>query len=504
MNICPRIPAEFQVGYMADEKANRPKATIFYSWQSDLPNATNRGFILRALEDAIKVLHVDDSVAVEPVLDRDTQGQSGSPNIAETIFRKIDQAAVFVADASMIGTAGEYHRPTPNPNVLVELGYGLKTLGGERVLLVVNAAFGKVELLPFDLRMRRVLSYNMPVEGQRGDERRALQRSLEDALKATLAAAQPPAPPVRSFAALAMDAVEQQAPNQSAVVRRYMEWLTAQVTDLTPHFEHPESSEFDDLLVAAIDASNDLVADFGAFAQRVAEMGAADAARAVYEGFSGVVQLYNKPQGFSGSFLQIEFDLAKFLGHELFVTFFTHLVREECWDIVSDLLDRGIFVANPSDGRPRALPFTTISQYVELFDVRNRRLNLRRISLHADLVNQRHSAGRIGDTAPMGDFVAADLFLNLRAAAAAGPSSHGFDWRPWSLLYLRHAPRFVYNATLRQEAEKLLRPLRLSDIDALRALLAQRLPQQSTFYGRDGWFWHNPLADFNPQSVGMT
>jgi hypothetical protein len=120
---------------MTDSNEARLKAIIFYSWQSDLPNATNRGFIQRALEDAIKVLHVDDAVAVEPVFDRDTQGQSGSPNIAETIFRKIDGATVFVADVSIIGPAGESHRPTPNPNVLVELGYALKTLGGERVIL---------------------------------------------------------------------------------------------------------------------------------------------------------------------------------------------------------------------------------------------------------------------------------------------------------------------------------------------------------------------------------
>jgi hypothetical protein len=111
-----------RVGPMIEENANKPKATIFYSWQSDLPNATNRGFIQRALDDAVKVLDVDDSVTVEPVLDRDTQGQSGSPNIADTIFRKIDQAAVFVADVSIIGTAGDQRRPIPNPNVVVELG----------------------------------------------------------------------------------------------------------------------------------------------------------------------------------------------------------------------------------------------------------------------------------------------------------------------------------------------------------------------------------------------
>src|SRR5215213_9459334 len=138
---------------MSEASSSKPKATVFYAWQSDLPNPTNRGFIQQALEDAIKALRVDGSVEVEPVLDRDTQGQSGSPNIAETIFRKIDEAAVFVGDVSLIGSVGENERRTPNPNVLVELGYALKALRHERVIIVVNTAFGKEELLPFDLRM---------------------------------------------------------------------------------------------------------------------------------------------------------------------------------------------------------------------------------------------------------------------------------------------------------------------------------------------------------------
>src|SRR5438876_9492524 len=97
------------------------QATLFYSWQSDLPNATNRSLILDALERAAKRIRTDDSVTVEPVLDRDTQNVPGAPDIAHTIFQKIEKAAAFVADVSIINAG--IGRPTPNPNVLIELGY---------------------------------------------------------------------------------------------------------------------------------------------------------------------------------------------------------------------------------------------------------------------------------------------------------------------------------------------------------------------------------------------
>ena len=47
---------------------------VFYSWQSDLPNRTNRSFIQQALENIAKSIRADDSIDVEPVIDRDTQG----------------------------------------------------------------------------------------------------------------------------------------------------------------------------------------------------------------------------------------------------------------------------------------------------------------------------------------------------------------------------------------------------------------------------------------------
>src|SRR5258708_32648261 len=104
------------------------RSLVFYSWQFDLPNATNRGFILKALENAAKAIRDDDSIEVEPVIDRDTDGVPGSPDIASTIFGKIDQAQVFVCDISIINSDALYQdatgqnvaaRPTPNPNVLI-------------------------------------------------------------------------------------------------------------------------------------------------------------------------------------------------------------------------------------------------------------------------------------------------------------------------------------------------------------------------------------------------
>ena len=160
-------------------------ARIFYSWQSDIKAAACRTLIEDALELAIKQLAADDAVEVVPVIDRDTLGVPGSPDIGATIFSKIDSASVIVADVTIVGKVGE--RATPNPNVLVELGYALRALGGPNVLLVQNTAFGGPELLPFDLRQKRVAKYFSPLEAtERAPERKQLAAAFKDALTTIL------------------------------------------------------------------------------------------------------------------------------------------------------------------------------------------------------------------------------------------------------------------------------------------------------------------------------
>lgn len=159
------------------------KRKIFYSWQSDLPNKTNRGFIDSALRRAITAIGRDETAALEPVIDRDTQGIAGSPDIASSIFAKIASADIFVADVSIVNKDG---RPSPNPNVLFELGFAVAELGWENVILVMNAAFGDPASLPFDLRGRRVIIYTVLPDDDKAETRGLLQGRLEAEIRAEL------------------------------------------------------------------------------------------------------------------------------------------------------------------------------------------------------------------------------------------------------------------------------------------------------------------------------
>lgn len=149
---------------------------IFYSWQSDLPNSETRGFIQSCIDAAAKALR--DTVYIEA--DRDTKGEYGTPDISETIFSKIDDCDIFVADVSIVNKyesknpEDEGVRFTPNPNVLVELGYAATVVGWENIICLFDSDYGVPKDLPFDIDHRRVTCYSLK-ENKKADERKRIR-----------------------------------------------------------------------------------------------------------------------------------------------------------------------------------------------------------------------------------------------------------------------------------------------------------------------------------------
>jgi hypothetical protein len=177
--------------------------SIFFSWQADSPTRVGRNFLRRVLDDVrddiASDLTIDEAVR-DVAIDQDTQGVAGHPPIVDTIFRKIDAAAVSVADLTFTGKRMD-GRPTPNPNVLIEYGWALKVLTYERVICVMNTAYGEPAEtnLPFNLRhVRRPICYSLPDNAPssvRTAERRQLTTQLKRAIRASLAAVPAVAPP---------------------------------------------------------------------------------------------------------------------------------------------------------------------------------------------------------------------------------------------------------------------------------------------------------------------
>jgi len=170
------------------------ECSIFYSWQTDSPSRCNRAFIRSVIDAAVAKLGQDVGVEDSPRVESGMEGVAGTPEVAAVIFEKIKKSAVFVGDVTLVGTArrssdGEEKR-TPNPNVLLEMGFAAGVLGWERIICVMNEHFGTRQDLPFDVRNRRFpINYTLSPDNMAGEVRTKadLTKCIRGAIQVVLA-----------------------------------------------------------------------------------------------------------------------------------------------------------------------------------------------------------------------------------------------------------------------------------------------------------------------------
>ena len=141
-----------------------------------------------------------------------------------------------------------------------------------------------------------------------------------------------------------------------------------------------------------------------------------------------------RPEGVT-SWQEWDFDNFKFIIHELFLYAVAILIKLERFQQAAMLLSQRYYVPGNSDyGRDVMVSFSIFRQYMKSLEYRNKRLNLRRLSLRADLLKKRCQTTGI-------DFrylMQADFVLFIRGELY---SEGLFDrWWPETLLYLGHFP----------------------------------------------------------------
>ncbi|UOQ65712.1 hypothetical protein [Hymenobacter volaticus] len=182
--------------------------TIFYSWQSTTSTKYNRNFIQNCIEKAIKRLEkLADFRGVYFSIQDGVRGVPGTPPVAATIMdERIPKCDIFIADISVVnalpkvGWLGSIARkltkvstkPLQNVNVFFEYGAAQQALGYEKIICILNTAYGSPndnpDNIPFDVRHSKFpieYKYSEQDAGEREVAQKKLVDDLFSALKAT-------------------------------------------------------------------------------------------------------------------------------------------------------------------------------------------------------------------------------------------------------------------------------------------------------------------------------
>lgn len=149
--------------------------TVFFAWQADIERRVSKNFVKKALDKAIRKTNLDLMPYEAMRSSQDTEGVPGSPDVAQTIFAKIEASTAFLCDITTVYRNSR--RALPNPNVMIEYGWAMAKLGDQRIIMVFNEAYGDgLTDRPFDMVHKRgPITYNLPA----GSDEQTKQSELE-------------------------------------------------------------------------------------------------------------------------------------------------------------------------------------------------------------------------------------------------------------------------------------------------------------------------------------
>lgn len=166
-----------------------------------------------------------------------------------------------------------------------------------------------------------------------------------------------------------------------------------------------------------------------------------------------------------------DFDVFKFIIHELFLNTISVLLKFEKFNNVASLLSQKYYV--PSNVLTGVVmnSFTVFRQHLKSFEYRNDRLSLRRLSLRADLLKQRtENSGLDFQYLMQADFILYIYFqLNISDA-------FGYGWWPETLLFMGrsyNAMEIFARAQSKTYFDKMKIILNIETIEELKALITE-------------------------------
>ena len=263
--------------------------------------------------------------------------------------------------------------------------------------------------------------------------------------------------------------------------------------------------ELDEQLVQAINASLGMVIEFARLAKIVAEKKVDEAAEAIYEGFADILNLYTTPPGEqrknNDPFVH---DLARFLGHELFVIFVSFMIQNNRWKLIAKLLDEDLYARVHDFSYPEFVSYTALCEPVALLFDRRNRLKLLDKSLQGNLLLDRHTTGDLANLVPIEKFMEADYFLFLRDVLKPATLPNWICWRAWSTVYMEHPARFIRESIRQELAQQLALALGLPDVPTLKNRFTERggsLTEMWTYGFNTPWFDPN-VQRFDLSAIG--
>jgi len=384
-------------------------------------------------------------------------------------------------------------RPTPNPNVLVELGYALKHLGENRIILLFNSAYGAAHNLPFDLSQMARIEYNRK-EGDRNKRKKTnelaidLERSIKSILEGHIKI---------NLIDETVQAIDSGAPNRLKLLENYTKVLYNNLDSSNSTLNETSPDYYSDLL-STIEDTSPLINDFIKLAESISLSDDSDACEILVESFRNLADRCSFPANTSGSWSDSQFWYFRVISKLLWTTFVASLLKRRRWELIKYAMDHNY--------RHQNAPFEELEGKLFAY-IGCQHVGLTSQALEMVLSNIYQSDSPV----TIDEYVAADFFLCLRGRVIEEGKVSFLTWDAPSYLLMTKLPPFLDHIRSATNAQTIATLMNYSDVTRLREEYLKRRELLTNHFRQEqlrksqGPTWikvNRVLENYQPEDIG--
>jgi len=226
----------------------------------------------------------------------------------------------------------------------------------------------------------------------------------------------------------AIDAVKYGKNHWQGALNDYFQVFSTNLERFRIEYDGNQSDAFDDKVIESIEMFSPFRDEAVTLILTIAQyIDSPESSQVLYRFFEDIIPYMYKPQN-KTSWHNEDFDNYRFIVHELFLYAIASLIKFERFKTVAYLLEQNYFVENIDDS---LTSFSSIWQGLYSLDRRNSRLNLRRKSVHADLLSNR----AVSQIITFKQLMQVDILLYIRSIIDYMNNRNRLIWYPVTLVY---------------------------------------------------------------------
>ena len=228
-----------------------------------------------------------------------------------------------------------------------------------------------------------------------------------------------------------IDAVKSSRPHAHGAVLEYFNILASSIDKFRLEPSNG-ANDFDQKVIDSIESAmpihNELIEVFSILAQYDTNKGTIPV---IHKFFESLIKYLDRPEGVN-QYHEWDWDNLQFIVQECFLLCITVFLKYERFDVVEHLLTQRYFEEeSPRTGQSKMRSYGIFRHHLRSLDHRNSRLNLRRLSLHADMLKERCSDSGVS----FEQMMQADFVLYVTEAMHGLSEGRGQEWWPETLVF---------------------------------------------------------------------